>query len=113
MVKEKKFKEMTLQEKCENMFKELHISQPIGEGAIAQIVKHTARNRFPMAAIAEKGLKFLTSKKKDKHSSLLLAIFCMVYSRILLDPTIGCVTVDEKKGGSNNGEKEAKEITIQ
>jgi len=109
MKKEKKAKKMTLKEKCENMFNTLHISKDVGEGAMRQILQHTARSKFPMPALAEKGLKFFANKAKDEHGSLLLAIFCMVYSRILLDPNIGCVTMSEKKGGNGNEQGNIKE----
>ena len=97
--KEKKVKEKTLKEKCENMFTVLHISREIGEGALKQLVIMTKKTQLPMPALAEDALRFLTNKKKDRHGSLLLAIFCLVYSRILLDPRIGSVTMTEKKGG--------------
>lgn len=102
MKKEKKTKERTLREKCEDMFTALHISRVVGEGALKQLVAMTKKTQLPMPALAEDALRFLANKKKDKHGSLLLAIFCLVYSRILLDPTIGFMSMSEKKGGKKN-----------
>ena len=105
--KEKKVKEKTLREKCEDMFNTLHISQEIGEGALRVLVTRTKSTQLPMPALAEDALRFLANKKNDRHGSLLLAAFCLVYSRILLDPTIGSVTMTEKKGDDRNEKVEA------
>jgi len=103
-MKKKKAKKMTLREKCERMFRALHIQPQIGENALRKLVEYTARTKLPMPALAEQGLKFFVSMEKDEHASLLLAVFCLVYSRILLDPTIGCVMMSEEKG-DDKGEK--------
>ena len=87
------------------MFRTLHIQPQIGENALRQLVERTAKTQLPMPSLAEQGLKFFVSMEKDKHASLLLAIFCLVYSRILLDPTIGSITMTEKKGDVK-GEKD-------
>ena len=103
-MKKKKARKMTLREKCERMFTVLHIQPQIGENALRKLVEYTAKTKLPMPALAENALRFLANKKKDRHGSLLLAIFCLVYSRILLDPTIGSVTMTEEKG-DDKGEK--------
>ena len=101
-MKKKKARKMTLREKCERMFTVLHIQPQIGENALRKLVEYTAKTKLPMPALSEQGLKFFVSMAKDKHASLLLAVFCLVYSRILLDPTIGCVTMSEKEGDDKN-----------
>jgi len=109
MKKKEKAKKMTLKEKCDNMFRVLHIQPQIGEDALRKLVEYTQRSKLPMPALAEKGLKFFVGIAKDEHASLLLAIFCLVYSRVLLDPTIGCITVTTTITKKKEEEKDDKE----
>lgn len=97
------------QQKCEEMFGELHIDMDVGRSAIRALSTEMKRTLKPMGGLADRAIEFFKDKMDDEHTSILFAVFGLLFSRILFDPTVGCVTMTKikKKGDGKDEEKEA------
>ena len=89
------------QQKCEEMFQELHIASDIGNSAIRALTKEMKSSLKPMGALADNAVEYFKDKMDDEHTSILLAVFALVFSRTLFDPSIASLTMTEKKGGDS------------
>ena len=96
------------QVKCEEMFNTLQINKDIGNSAITALSREMKRSLKPMNALADKAVEYFKDKMDDEHTHILFAVFSLLFSRILFDPTIGTVTMSKiKKGEEDNGQEEA------
>lgn len=95
----KAIEKRSAQQKCEEMFEKLHITMNIGNSAIMALTKEMKSSSKPMGALADNAVEYFKDKMEDEHTAILLAVFSLVFSRTLFDPSIGCLTMTEKKGG--------------
>lgn len=95
------------QQKCEEMFKELHIDMQTGNSAIRALSTEMKRSLKPMGGLADRAIEFFKDKMDDEHTPILFAVFGLLFSRILFDPTVGCVTMSKikKKGDNDSGQE--------
>lgn len=94
------------QAKCEEMFGALHIDKNVGNSAITVLGKEMKRSQKPMNALADKAVEYFKDKMDDEHTPILFAVFSLLFSRILFDPTIGTMIMTKIKKGEKDDEKE-------
>ena len=85
--------------KCEEMFEILHINHDIGTSAINVLGSEMKKTLKPMTALAEGAVNYFKDRMDDKHTPIMFAVFSLIFSRLLFDPTIGCVTMTKIKKG--------------
>jgi len=92
--------------KCEEMFEILHINHDIGTSAINVLGSEMKKTLKPMTALAEGAVNYFKDRMDDKHTPIMFAVFSLIFSRLLFDPTIGCVTMTKiKKEGEKDNEQ--------
>ena len=100
------------QVKCEEMFNALQINKDIGNSAITVLSREMKRSLKPMNALADKAVEYFKDRMDDEHTPILFAVFSLVFSRILFDPTIGTLMMTKiKKGEKDNGQKNASDVS--
>lgn len=112
MKKEERIKVKTLADKACDMFDQLHIDRKMGQEVVHTLTTKMAKTQKPMPLLGNRAVEFFKGKMGDKHTPILLSVYCLLFSRILLDPGIGVVTMTEdKKKGDNGDEKERTKDT--
>ena len=87
----------TLEMKLREMYNYLRIPAPLGEAAAASLIRGIKLSKKPIPSFSELAVKFFKDKMDDKHTPLLLSVFCMIFIQVLYDPTVGCVTISKTK----------------
>jgi len=98
--KEKKVAK-TLTDKANDMFDFLHVGNNLGSKMAHVLITEMSRTKKPMALLGDRGVEFFKGKMGDKHTPILLSIYCLIFSNILLDPTIGAITMSKYKENKN------------
>lgn len=93
------------QEKAREMFRALQINEDIGNSAVRELTIQMERTQLPMGGLADKAVEYFKDKMDDAHIGILLAVFSLIFSRILFDPAIGCITMDKIKKGDEKNDK--------
>ena len=102
-----KKEEMILEKKAIEMFDQLHIGRRMGGEIVHTLIVMLDKTKKPMILLSNEAIKFFKGKTEDKYTPILLSIYCLLFSRILLDSNIGVVTMTEdKKKGDDSNEKE-------
>jgi len=99
--KEEKTKPKTITEKANEMFDQLHIDRKMGVEATHTLAVEMARTQKPMGLLGDRAVEFFKGKMGDKHTPILLSIYCLVFSKTLLDPSVGVITMTEYKERTN------------
>ena len=98
------------QVKCEEMFGILGIDMGVGRSAINALSKEMKVSLKPMGGLADKAIEFFKDKMDDRHTPILFAVFSLLFSRILFDPTVSCITITERKGDKTDGQSHTDRI---
>ena len=102
-----KKEEMILEKEVMDMFDQLQVDRRIGGKIVHVLVDLLDETKKPMNLLSYKAVEFFKGKTEDKYTPILLSIYCLLFSRILLDSNIGVVTMTEdKKKGDDSNEKE-------
>ena len=97
MKKEEEKVVKTLTQKANDMFDFLHISREMGAKMAHVLTTEMAKTKKPMALLGDRGVEFFKGKMGDKHTPILLSIYCLIFSDTLLNPTIGVITMSNYK----------------
>ena len=98
----------TLQMKLSEMFNYIHVPEPMGNAATHALAKNIKMSQKPMSEFATQFIGFIKDKIDDKHTPLLLSVFCLLFNQVLFDPTVGCVVMSSKVDNNGNGKEEGK-----
>lgn len=106
--KRKKLKQVikkSAQEKAREMFGALRVNEEIGNSAVRELTIRMKNTQLPMGGLADRAVEYFKDKMDDEHIGILFAVFSLIFSRILFDPSIGCITMDKMKKGDKNNDK--------
>jgi len=105
--------DVILKEKTLDMFDQLCVDREMGMDAVHVLSIEMGKTKKPMFMLSAKALKFFKSKAGDEHITILFSIFCILFSRILLDANVGVVTItkNKKKGGDTNEKGRIKKVS--
>jgi len=96
----------TLQERAIAMFNQLHVDERMGSEVVHTLSSMMAETKKPVFLLSNRAVEFFKGKMGDKYTPILLSVYCLLFSRILLDPNIGVITMTEdKKKGDDSNEK--------
>ena len=87
--------------KCEEMFRAICINKDIGNSAVTALGSEMKKTLKPMTALADRAVEYFKDRMDDKHTPIMFAVFSLIFSRVLFDPTVGCVTMTETKKGED------------
>ena len=84
--------------KLREMYDAVHIPEPMGIAATHALSEGITLSKKPMVDISELAIGFFKDKMGDRHAPLLLSVFCIIFTQVLFDPNVGCVTMSKYKG---------------